>query len=419
MSEPFTDEVAEGRALAGALLEERWAGMLRPSAFSGVKFRDAASKILALHGRGEAVTPFSVAKELGEPEAEAMLEGIAARFGCLSAGAAIKEINQLHTRREVISLCERGYNQAADASTPTSEVIHMLEADVLTIAADGSTRAAKDGSNFSKTQEDFEWRLANPGKIRGIPTGFGRLDTMLDGLKGGKSYLIGARPGIGKSALAKDITESLLLQGKRVLTFSLEMDAEECQSRMLSSVSGIPIGANRKYTQPEIDKVNATAKRLSLVDWEIDDTPGLMVDEFRAKCRAAYRKEAIDLIVVDYIQLMRGSTERSRKDRRLEVGEISACMKNVSRELDVPLLSLAQLKRATGEKFNPSTGAYETPLPTISDLKESGDLEQDADGVILIHRADSDSLILAKNRGGPTGIIDVRWVPTLTKFEPL
>lgn len=419
MKEHFVDDVAEARALAGALLEDRWAGMLRPGAFTGVTARHAATSIAALHGRGEAVTPFSVAKEMGKPLAEGVLEGIAARYGPLSAGAAIKEINQLHTRRELLSLCERAHEAASDPAQDTMGVISMLEGDVLSIAADGSTRAAKDGSNFGKSQEDFQWRLDNPGQIRGIPTGFRRLDLMLDGLKGGKSYLIGARPGIGKSALAKDITESLLLDGKRVLTFSLEMDAQECQSRLLSSVSGVTINSSKIYTQAEVASVEGAAKRLSMVDWEIDDTPGLTVNDFRARCRAAYRKEKVDLIVVDYIQLMRGSEERSRKDRRLEVGEISACMKTVARELHVPVLSLAQLKRPTGEKFNPSSGAYETPVPTINDLKESGDLEQDADGVILIHREHSDSLILAKNRGGPTGIIDVRWVPSLTKFEDL
>jgi len=419
LNKPFTDEVAEGRALAGALLEDRWAGLLRPSAFTSTELKEAAAKVAVLHGRGEAVTPFSVAKELGKPEAEGLLEGIAARFGSLSAGAAIKEINRLHTRRELLSLCERGYEMASNPSEESASVINMLEGDVLTIAANGSTRPMKDGADFTESHSDFLWRIQNPGKIRGISTGFPKLDKMLDGLKGGKSYLIGARPGIGKSALAKDITEHNLLQGKRVLTFSLEMDAMECQSRLLSSVSKIPIGGGRTYSTSEVERVEAAVRKLSIVDWEIDDTPGLTVNDFRARCRAAYRKEVLDLIIVDYIQLMRGSTERSRKDRRLEVGEISACMKTVSRELDVPVLSLAQLKRPTGEKFNPSTAQYETPLPTISDLKESGDLEQDADGVILIHRESSDSLILAKNRGGPTGIIDVQWVPTLTKFEPL
>jgi replicative DNA helicase len=419
MSNALSDLASEEMVVAAALHAPEHAERIDSTAFTDPEMREAASAISGLHAAGEKITSYSVAKTMRKPESKDVLDGLKTRYGDLNAVAAFRTLTELRTRRDMASACKQGYSDAGDLNKEITTVISRIEGEVLNISTHGTKNGFKDGADFTAVREDFQWRLANPGKIRGITTGFPELDEMLDGIKRKKSYLIGARPGIGKSALAKDISLHTLLKGERVLSFNLEMSAEECQSRVVSTVAGVPLGSAHTYSTSEVQRIEATYKKLSALDWVIDDTPALSVDAFRSKCRAVCRERKPALVVVDYIQLMRGSEARSAKDKRLEVGEISACMKNTSKELDIPIISLAQLKRPGKETFNDRTKQYEAPLPMLSDLKESGDLEQDADVVILIHRgADEDSLIVAKNRGGPVGTISVEWLPHLTTFKP-
>jgi replicative DNA helicase len=422
MLDNLSDPVAEEKAVAAALASPRWAAKIDHTQIIDKQLRWAANSIASLCAAGQKITPYSLASMMGDPSQEAVLEALLARHGDIDAPVAFATVRDMKLRRDCAGASRRSYDEALDLDRDIAGTIARAEGSMVIVStslAGGGGSGVRRGGDFKAVRENFDWRVANPGRIRGMSMGFPDLEQMLDGFHRKKSYLVGARPAVGKSALGKDFTEHFLTSGRRVLTFTLEMGADEYRERLVSSVSEVPISSLRSmpYTQLEIDAVHAALGRLAFADWHIDDTPGLTVDDLRRKVRAVNRDAQIDLVVIDYIQLMRGSESRSQKDRRLEVGEISAAIKQLAKDMDVPIVSLAQLKRPSTEVYDRDTRQYSYPSPKLSDLKESGDLEQDADVVILIDREAEPKLIVAKNRGGPTGDIPVYWIPELTKFK--
>ncbi len=260
--------------------------------------------------------------------------------------------------------------------------------------------------------------------ITGLPTGFKDLDEMLTGLHPSELILIAARPSMGKTALVLNILQNVVFkQGQCAAFFSLEMSKEMIMNRLFAQEAQVDAQRIRsgELSDQDWDKLLESAELISRSKLIIDDTPGISVAEMRSKCRKIKLENDLKLIVVDYLQLMSASGRRS-ENRQQEITEISRGLKALAREMDVPLIALSQLSRA------PDTRSDHRPM--LSDLRESGSIEQDADVVMFIYRdeyynkEESKSkgiteLIVAKQRNGPTDKVELVWLPHYTRFGNL
>ncbi len=262
------------------------------------------------------------------------------------------------------------------------------------------------------------------GNITGVSTGFTDLDNRLAGLQKSDLILLAARPSMGKTALALNIAEYAALRGNaHVAIFSLEMSREQLMNRLFSMVSHVDAQKIRtgEMSEQEWMDLMEGAGVIGESGLMIDDTPGITVPEIRSKCRRYKLEHGLDLIMIDYLQLMSGSSSRSGDSRQQEISDISRSLKGLARELEVPVVALSQLSRAVEARPN--------HRPMLSDLRESGAIEQDADVVMFIYRDDyyhEDSekkgiaeVIIAKQRNGPIGTVELQWIPQQTKFGNL
>ena len=266
----------------------------------------------------------------------------------------------------------------------------------------------------------------NPNDITGVPTGFYDLDRLTSGFQAGDMIVLAARPSMGKTALAINIAEHVALNEELpVAVFSMEMGASQLAVRIVGSIGRIDQGHLRtgKLTDDEWPRLTEAIEKLRNVSLHIDETPGLTVSELRANARRLARQcgGKLGLIVVDYLQLMSVSSSMSEENRATAVGEISRGLKMLAKELQCPVIALSQLSRGVEARTD--------KRPMMSDLRESGAIEQDADVIMFIYRDDyynKDSkepgvaeIIISKQRNGPTGTIKLAFLKPLTKFESL
>lgn len=262
------------------------------------------------------------------------------------------------------------------------------------------------------------------GNITGLPTGFADLDNKTAGLQPADLILIAARPSMGKTAFVLNIAEYCgVRQGKRVAIFSLEMSREQLINRMFSLESHVDAQKIRTgdLTEGEWTDLIEGAETIGESALMVDDTPAITVGMLRSKCMKFKLDQGLDLVIIDYLQLMSGGGGRSSDSRQQEISEISRSLKALARELNVPVIALSQLSRAVESRTD--------KRPMLSDLRESGAIEQDADVVMFIYRDEyyhEDSpdkgiaeIIIAKQRNGPIGTVQLKWLPELTKFANL
>lgn len=273
-------------------------------------------------------------------------------------------------------------------------------------------------STFDQIEEMFQ----NKNKVSGLETGFVDLDSKISGLNKSDLLIVAARPAMGKSAFVLNIA-TFVAKSLKVPTmiFSLEMSKEQMVNRILCSESEVDSMKvkNADLTSEEWLKLGEASGRLSEIPLYIDDTPGLSSAELRAKCRKAKLEKNIGLVIIDYLQLMESKNKSS--SRQQEISEISRSLKILAKELSVPVIALSQLSRATESRVD--------HRPMLSDLRESGAIEQDADIVMFLHRedyynADTEKknvaeVIIAKNRSGSTGTVELAWLGNYTKFANL
>ena len=262
----------------------------------------------------------------------------------------------------------------------------------------------------------------NKGSVTGIPTGFLDLDYRTAGMQPSDLVLIAARPSMGKTAFVLNIAQHVAFkQNKTVAIFSLEMSKEQLVNRMFSLESNIDAQNLRtgQLNDEEWEKLIETAGVIGKSNLFIDDTPGISVSELRSKCRKLKLEKNLSMIIIDYLQLMSGSGRS--ESRQQEISDISRSLKAIARELSVPVLALSQLSRAVEQRPD--------HRPMMSDLRESGAFEQDADVVMFIYRddyynhetekKDIAEIIIAKQRNGPIGTVELAWIPKYTKFANL
>lgn len=270
-----------------------------------------------------------------------------------------------------------------------------------------------------------EEMASNPNDITGVPTGFHDLDRMTSGLQPGDLVVLAARPSMGKTAFAINIAEHVALnEGLPVAVFSMEMGASQLAVRIVGSIGRVDQGHLRtgKLTDEEWPRLTEAIERLRTVSLHIDETPGLTPSELRANSRRLARQcGKLGLIVVDYLQLMSGSGGSDGDNRATELGEISRGLKMLAKELQCPVIALSQLNRGVEQRTD--------KRPMMSDLRESGAIEQDADIIMFIYRDDyynKDSkdpgvaeIIIGKQRNGPTGTVRLAFLKPITRFESL
>jgi len=316
-----------------------------------------------------------------------------------------------------------------DFEGDAEELLDQVEADVLRMnesrAQGGATPIKKLVSDAIHTVENF---FNRKGELSGVGTGFADLDKMTDGLHGGEMIVIAARPSMGKTSLAMNIVEHAVLVKKLpVGVFSLEMTAEALVLRMLCSIAKVNLRSIREGFMSESDfpKLRMATDRLAVAPLFIDDSPGLSILQLRARARRLAQQFGVKLFVVDYLQLLHSTARRSQENRQQEIADISSGIKALAKELKVPVLVLSQLNRELERD--------KSRKPRLSDLRESGAIEQDADLVGLLYKPSSGdddesgaveepdgipvNLLIAKQRNGPTGDVNLTFLKPYTRFE--
>ena len=324
--------------------------------------------------------------------------------------------NLIKTANEILSM---GYDQTEDVE----DVMDLAEKkifDVMQKKSKTGYTSIKDVlvESFTKLEELYNQKQ----HVTGVPTGFIDLDRMTAGLHGSEFILIAARPAMGKSAFALNIaTYAATRANVPVAIFSLEMSKEQVGNRILCSEALVDSNNVRTgdLNDEELSKLAETSGELSQAPIYIDDTAGITITEMRARCRKLKLEKNIGLVVVDYLQLIQGSGKTSGREQ--EIAEISRSLKILAKELEIPVIALSQLSRAVE--------ARDDHRPMLSDLRESGSIEQDADIVMFLYRDDyynEDSpeknvaeVIIAKQRAGSTGTVKLAWIGNYTKFANL
>ncbi len=269
--------------------------------------------------------------------------------------------------------------------------------------------------------ERIEYLYTHQDETHGVPTGFTDLDRMLGGMQRSDLLIIAGRPGMGKSSWLLSTALNAARYGQRVAVFSLEMSNEQIVQRMIAAETGINSQKLRlgRLEPEEWERFVQAADRLSKLHLYLDDTPALTVMQLRTKCRRQYAQNGLDLVIIDYLQLMHAGT---RVDNRVqEISMISMGLKHLARELNIPMMAAAQLSRAVEQR--------QDKHPLLSDLRESGSIEQDSDVVMFIYRdevynEDTEKpnvaeIVIAKHRNGPTGTVDLYFKKELTQFTDL
>jgi len=340
------------------------------------------------------------------------------------AEAYAELVQQKAIRRRLIKASADISEMGFDEETSTAELLEQAEAQLFSVSDQSLNQDLVSlESILTESFDRLEELHRNKGSLRGVRTGYRDLDNMTAGLQRSDLIILAARPAMGKTTLVTNLAYNVATIAKQpVLFFSLEMSKEQLVDRMLSDASGVDSWNIRtgNLSDDDFSKLSDAMGEMAEAPIFIDDTPGVSVLEMRTKARRAAHEQPLGLIIIDYLQLMMGSG-RGDGNRVQEVSEISRGLKLLARELNVPVIALSQLSRSV-ESRSPQ-------IPQLSDLRESGSIEQDADIVMFIYREeyynpDTDrkqitDLIIAKHRNGPTGKIELFFHPERLRFMSL
>ncbi len=337
----------------------------------------------------------------------------------------IKRVQDKYTLRKIIEVATNITTNAYDSSLEVDSVLDDAEMKMLSVGKNRRTSEFKTVQDVVfKTQENLEILAKNKGDVTGVPTGWVDIDKITTGLHPNEFIIIAARPAMGKTAFALNLATNVAINtDKTVALFNMEMGAEQLASRMLSSlgqIEGTKLSTGNLLND-DWKRINEAVSQLADVKMYMDDTPGITIGEIRSKCRRlANSEEGLGLVIIDYLQLISSSVNYG-SNRQQEVSDISRALKMMAMELNVPVVALAQLSRAVD--------AREDKRPIMSDLRESGSIEQDADIVAFLYRDDYyhpdnkidennsiSEFIIRKHRKGPTGTIELLFKRNTSTF---
>ncbi len=428
------DTLAE-QAVLGSMLVDKDAvisavELLKPEDFYREDNKEIYSAMFELYGLGKHIDMITLKEQLklrGTLEKVGGTQYIATLIDNVPTTSNVESYVKIIEEKSVIrqliktaqDILKMGYAQTEEVDT----IIEQTEKKVFDVLQN------RNSKNYSSIKEilitafdNIENMYQNKNKISGIESGFIDLDAKISGLNSSDLIILAARPAMGKSAFVLNIASYVAMHQKvPVMIFSLEMSKEQMVNRILASESEVDSMKlrNADLTSEDWLKLGAASGKLSEIPLYIDDTPGLSSSELRAKCRKAKLEKGIGLVIIDYLQLMESKTKSA--SRQQEISEISRSLKILAKELKVPVIALSQLSRATESRTD--------HRPMLSDLRESGAIEQDADIVMFIHREDYydpetekknvAEVIIAKNRSGSTGTVELAWLGQYTKFANL
>ncbi|MFF2653581.1 replicative DNA helicase [Streptomyces sp. NPDC058045] len=420
---PPQDLDAEQSVLGGMLLSKDAIGdviaVLKARDFYRPAHETVFTAILDLFGRGEPADPITVAAELtkrgeltragGASYLHQLVQAVPTAANAEYYAEIVAEQAQLRRLTEAgTRITQMGYAADGDAADIADAAQAELYAAV-DIRAEDEPRAPAD--SLEATFDELDRIARHKGAVTGLPTGFADLDNLLQGLHPGQLIVVAGRPGLGKSTLAMDFARSCSIRhGRTALVFSLEMGRDEINMRLLSAQARVGLQRMRSGTLTEDDWNRLAGHRQALSDAPlfVDDSANLTLMEIRSKARRVKQRHGLDLVVVDYLQLLTHGGRRP-ESRQQEVADMSRSLKLLAKELAVPVVALSQLNRGPEQRTDKK--------PMLSDLRESGAVEQDSDVVILLHREDAydkesprageADLLIAKHRNGPTAILTV------------
>ena len=429
-------DVEAEQAVLGSMLTDKDAvisaiEVLKEEDFYRTDNRSIYEAIINLYNRAEPIDIITVKAELeslGKFEQIGGLEYLASLPDKVPTTANamkyIKIVEEKSTLRNLIKTANEIIELGYDPTEDVSDIMEGAEKKIFNIMQNNDKKSyspIKDilVESFTQLEELYNRKQ----HITGVPSGFTELDYKTAGFHGSDLVLIAARPAMGKSAFALNIaTNAAVRANVPVVIFSLEMSKEQMVNRILCSEAMVDSNKVRtgKLEEDDWTKLAGSIGPLSDAEIYIDDTPGISVMEIRAKCRKLKLEKNIGMVVIDYLQLVQGSNRRNGS-REQEISEISRSLKILAKELNVPVIALSQLSRAVEQRPD--------HRPMLSDLRESGAIEQDADIVMFLYRDDyynPDSekkdiaeVIIAKHRGGSLGTVDLLWLGSYTKFVNL
>lgn len=405
---------------------------LQPQSF----YFDNNSKIFStmqeMHNKGIPLDATTVTTELKNKELLDQVGGIeylTEIFNIVPTAANVEQyikiVEETALQRRLIDVSTDIATNAYDKSVDINTILDEAERKILSVVNGRRTTEFRDIKEvIASTKANLEKLSTQDGDVTGLSTGWERIDKLTTGLHEGELIIIAARPAVGKSAWALNLaTNAAINSNATVAVFNLEMSAESLASRMIACighVEGYKLATGQ--LQNDWDKVNEAYAKLEKTNLFIDDTPGITIGEIRSKCRRlANSEKGLDLVIIDYLQLITSAANYGG-NRQQEVSDISRALKLMSLELKVPVVALAQLSRSAEQR-------KENPRPILSDLRESGAIEQDADIVVFLYREDyykkeldtkdqvSDlEFIIAKHRNGATGTVPLRFKKDISKF---
>jgi len=423
------------KSVLGSMLIDRDAITITSEMLLGEDFYIKQNEILfesmiELNNEGKPVDPVTLMDKLKEkdiPPEMSSMEYVMDLMNSVPTAANVKHyagiVAEKATLRKLIRVNEEIENSCYTQKDPLETILEETEKKVFKVV---QKRNAGDYVPISTVVNNALDKISiaakNKGSVTGIATGFTDLDYRTAGLQPSDLILIAARPSMGKTAFVLNIAQHVAFkQDKCLAIFSLEMSKEQLVNRLFSLQSGVDAQKLRIGNLNESDWENLIegASEIGQSKLIIDDTPGISIGELRSKCRKYKMEHGLSLVMIDYLQLMSGSGKSD--SRQQEISDISRSLKSLARELQVPVIALSQLSRAVEQRPD--------HRPMLSDLRESGAIEQDADVVMFIYRDDyynkeSDrkgisEIIIAKQRNGPIGTVELAWLPELTKFANL
>ena len=422
------------QAVIGAMLMDKEAILTSSEIISGADFYQSAygvvfEAIVEIYNEGkpvDLVTLQSRLKEKDVPAEISSLEFVRDLVAAVPTSANVKYYAEIVADkamlRRLIKLNEEIENMCYLGKEPMEVVLETTEKKVFELVQKRNTGDFVPIKQVVLNALDkIEMASKNAGSVTGIPTGFLDLDYKTAGLQNSDLILVAARPSMGKTAFVLNIAQHVAFKvQKSVAIFSLEMSKEQLVNRLFALEAQVDAQSLRTGNLKDSDweKLIESAGTIGKSKLMIDDTPGISISELRSKCRKMKLEHGLDLIIIDYLQLMSGRIGGRSESRQQEISEISRALKGVARELNVPVIALSQLSRAVEQRPD--------HRPMMSDLRESGAIEQDADVVMFIYRDDyynKDTemknvaeIIIGKQRNGAIGTINLTWLPQYTKF---
>ena len=435
---PPHSQEAESSVLGGLLLDnnswDKVADLLVEADFYRYEHRLVFASITSLvnaNRPADVITVFEQMQSQGKADEIGGLAYLNSLAQYVPSSANIRRyaeiVRERSILRKLVSVSDEIATSALNTNgRPVTNILDEAEQKIFSIGEEGS-RMRQGFQSMDKLVvqllDRVEEMSQNPNDITGVPTGFFDLDRMTSGMQAGDLIVLAARPSMGKTALAINIAEHVALQEDfPVAVFSMEMGASQLAIRIVGSIGRIDQGRLRtgKLIDDEWPRLSDAIERLKTVSLSIDETPGLTTSELRASARRLARScGKLGLVVVDYLQLMSGSGGGDGENRATELGEISRGLKMLAKELQCPVIALSQLNRGVEQRTD--------KRPMMSDLRESGAIEQDADVIMFIYRDDYYNkeskepgvaeIIIAKQRNGPTGTVKLTFLKPITKFE--